>query len=113
MKFLQPIDLTDCGDVTRIFGWSFVAGSLPIHVNTFISSILVCGNNNLLTIFYENISIISIFQLQLADEMVKGAQNEFERSQINKPIDIEAYKESREVARDNASGIMYENLSII
>lgn len=39
--------------------------------------------------------------------MVKGAQNEINRSQINKPVNIEAYKESREVAKDNASGIMY------
>lgn len=38
--------------------------------------------------------------------MVKGATNEFNRCQRNQPINIEAYKESREVARDNASGIM-------
>lgn len=43
---------------------------------------------------------------QLADEMVKGATIEFNRCQRNRPIDIEAYKESRDVARDNASGIM-------
>lgn len=38
--------------------------------------------------------------------MVNGAKNEFNRLYRNKPIDIEAYKETREVARDNASGIM-------
>lgn len=43
---------------------------------------------------------------QLADEMVKGATIEFNRSQRNRPINIEAYKESREVAQNNASGIM-------
>lgn len=43
---------------------------------------------------------------QLADEMVKGATIEFNRCQQNRPINIEAYKESREMARDNASGIV-------
>lgn len=38
--------------------------------------------------------------------MVKGATNEFNRHQRNQAINIEAYKESRDVARDNASGIM-------
>lgn len=32
VKCLNAINLVDCGDVSRIFGWSFVAGSLPIHV---------------------------------------------------------------------------------
>lgn len=44
---------------------------------------------------------------QIADEMVKGATAEFNRCQRNRPTNIEAYKESRDVARDNASGIMY------
>lgn len=45
---------------------------------------------------------------QLADEMMNGAKSELNRVHRNKPIDIEAYKESRDVARDNASGIMYD-----
>lgn len=42
--------------------------------------------------------------LQLADEMLNGAKSELNHQ--NKPIDIEAYKESKDVAKDNASGIM-------
>lgn len=38
--------------------------------------------------------------------MTKGVKNELKRTNLNAPIDIEAYKESREMARDNASGIM-------
>lgn len=38
--------------------------------------------------------------------MVKGATTEFNRCQRNQPINIEAYKESRDVAPNNASGIM-------
>lgn len=33
VKFLQPIQLTDFGDISQIFGWSYVAGNLPIHVS--------------------------------------------------------------------------------
>ncbi|XP_031640834.1 RNA 3'-terminal phosphate cyclase [Contarinia nasturtii] len=73
VKYLQPIDLTNVGDITKIFGWSFVAGSLPVH---------------------------------LADEMMNGAKNELNRSLKNCPIDIEAYKETKDVAKDNASGII-------
>ncbi|XP_055320835.1 RNA 3'-terminal phosphate cyclase isoform X2 [Sitodiplosis mosellana] len=73
IKHLNPIDLTNFGDVAKIFGWSFVAGTLPIH---------------------------------LADEMMNGAKNELNRAYQNRAIDIEPYKESKEVARDNASGII-------
>lgn len=36
VKCLNAINLVDCGDVARIFGWSFVAGTLPIHVSYFV-----------------------------------------------------------------------------
>lgn len=36
VKCLNAINLVDCGDVSRIFGWSFVAGTLPIHVSCFV-----------------------------------------------------------------------------
>lgn len=52
------------------------------------------------------ISLNICLNFQLADEMMNGAKNELSRSYQNRPIDIEAYKESKEVARDNASGIM-------
>lgn len=44
---------------------------------------------------------------KLADEMVAGAKQALRNIQHNKPINIEAYKESADVARDNCSGIMY------
>ena len=33
VKELKPINLTESGDVVNIWGWSFVAGNLPIKVN--------------------------------------------------------------------------------
>lgn len=42
----------------------------------------------------------------MADEMLNGAMAEIKRSYPNNPINIEAYKESKEMARDNAAGIM-------
>lgn len=39
--------------------------------------------------------------------MMNGAISELNRIHPNIPIEIEAYKETKEVARDNASGIMY------
>lgn len=44
--------------------------------------------------------------LQIADEMVKGATIEFNRCKQNQTINIESYKENRDVAPNNASGIM-------
>lgn len=38
--------------------------------------------------------------------MLNGANSEIRRCYPNKPINIEAYKESKEMAKDNASGIM-------
>lgn len=37
LKFLHPIQLTDGGNVTQFFGWSFVAGSLPVQVSIIAS----------------------------------------------------------------------------
>lgn len=39
--------------------------------------------------------------------MMNGATSELSRYQRNIPINLESYKEAKEVARDNASGIMY------
>lgn len=47
------------------------------------------------------------FRSQLADEMMNGAKNELNRALRNCPMNIEAYKETKEVAKDNASGLMY------
>lgn len=30
--YLKPIELIEFGDIKQIFGWSFVAGALPVHV---------------------------------------------------------------------------------
>lgn len=43
--------------------------------------------------------------------MVNGAKNELKRFYRNVLVDIEAYKETVEVAKDSASGIMYVKLS--
>lgn len=32
VKQLNPINITDFGNVSEIFGWSYVAGSLPLHM---------------------------------------------------------------------------------
>lgn len=39
--------------------------------------------------------------------MRNAAKAEINQSFANKTVNIEAYKENREMARDNASGIMY------
>lgn len=43
VQFLNRIDLTNSGDVVKIFGWSFVAGTLPIHVSKFFASQFIEG----------------------------------------------------------------------
>lgn len=43
---------------------------------------------------------------KLADEMVAGAKQAVRLVQHNRPINVEAYKETPEMARDNCSGIM-------
>lgn len=42
----------------------------------------------------------------MADEMAEGAKSEIKKLRPNKSIDIEAYKESADVASGNCSGIM-------
>lgn len=43
----------------------------------------------------------------MADEMMNGAKDTFKNVFGNKSIEIEAYKESEDMATENASGIMY------
>lgn len=43
---------------------------------------------------------------KLANETAAGAKQALQNIQHNKPINIETYKESPDVARDNCSGIM-------
>lgn len=43
MKQLQPIELIEFGEIQQIFGWSFVAGTLPIHVIPFLYCTLIAG----------------------------------------------------------------------
>lgn len=42
----------------------------------------------------------------MADELTEGAKSAIKKLRINKPINIEAYKESPDVAIGNGSGIM-------
>lgn len=71
VKQLNPVVMLDQGDISKIFGWSFVAGRLPINI---------------------------------AHEMAHGAIQELRH--LNKHVDLEKYKESKEVATENCSGIM-------
>ncbi|KAJ6643140.1 RNA 3'-terminal phosphate cyclase [Pseudolycoriella hygida] len=66
-------DICDFGEVESFFGWSYVAGTLPI---------------------------------KMANEMAEGAKAEIRKLGINKSVNIEAYKESAEVASGNSSGII-------
>lgn len=43
---------------------------------------------------------------QMANELADGAKAEMKKLRLNKSINIEAYKESAEVASGNCSGIM-------
>lgn len=68
-SLLNPVTLVDRGNITSIYGWSFVAGSLPIklaHLMADSASLVLKGHN----------------------------------------IEIERYKEERNIAPDNCSGIM-------
>lgn len=44
--------------------------------------------------------------LQMANEFAEGAKSEIKKLRMNKSINIEAYKESADVASGNCSGIM-------
>ncbi|XP_026743893.1 RNA 3'-terminal phosphate cyclase [Trichoplusia ni] len=69
-KFLS-VNMTERGNISRIFGWSFVAGTLPI---------------------------------KLANEMSEGLKEGLQ--DIHVPVEIEVYKELREIAPNNCSGII-------
>lgn len=71
VKSLKPVIMLDQGDISKIYGWSFVAGKLPIN---------------------------------MAHGMAHGAIIELKH--LNKYVNIEKYKESRDVAMENGSGIM-------
>lgn len=45
----------------------------------------------------------------MADEMMNGAKDAFKCFFVNTSIGIEAYKESVDMATENASGIMYNS----
>lgn len=47
-----------------------------------------------------------VFNLQLADEIANGAKDTLRGVQHNKPLNLEVYKEDRDVAPDNCTGIM-------
>ncbi|KAJ3648913.1 hypothetical protein Zmor_020682 [Zophobas morio] len=68
---LDPIKIVDRGQITSVFGWSFVAGSLPI---------------------------------KLSHAMADSVGRELKRFCNN--IKIERYKEDRNIAPDNCSGII-------
>ena len=38
VKSLQPIDMTEFGSMTKMYGRAFVAGNIPIRVGTFMST---------------------------------------------------------------------------
>lgn len=43
----------------------------------------------------------------MANEFAEGAKSDIRKLKVNKPIDIEVYKESADVASSNCSGIMW------
>lgn len=70
VESLKPVDLTDQGKVTSIYGWAFAAGTLPI---------------------------------KLAHQLAYGATEELKKFD---KVEIERYKEDRNIAPDNCAGIM-------
>lgn len=68
---LNGIEMTEFGNVSSIYGWSFTAGSLPLKLSHL-----------------------------MADSACNVLSNIFSNTQI------ERYKEDRNIAPDNASGIM-------
>lgn len=71
VRILKPVIMMEQGEITKLYGWSFVAGRLPID---------------------------------MAHSMANSAVNELKC--LNKYINIEKYKENKEVASENCSGIM-------
>lgn len=68
---LNPVDMVDQGNITEIFGWSFVAGVLPISLAHRLANSAVCALQN-----------------------------------ICNNIQIDRYKEDRNVAPNNCAGLM-------
>uniref|UniRef100_A0A182M3C8 RNA 3'-terminal phosphate cyclase n=1 Tax=Anopheles culicifacies TaxID=139723 RepID=A0A182M3C8_9DIPT len=86
VQSLRPISLVDVGTVNRIFGWSFVAGVLPLKVY-----------------LRWNCSDCSI---KIAHEMASGAKSTLNQCTGSR-ADIEVYKESVDMAPEgNCSGII-------
>ncbi|KAJ8925822.1 hypothetical protein NQ315_009673 [Exocentrus adspersus] len=71
VKSLNAINMEEQGNITTIYGWSFVAGVLPISLAH-----------------------------QVADSATNALRNVFN------DVNIETYKEDRNVAPDNCSGII-------
>ncbi|CAH0590005.1 unnamed protein product [Chrysodeixis includens] len=69
-KFL-PVNITERGRISKFFGWSFVAGTLPIEI---------------------------------ASDMAEGFKERVR--ELHVPVEIEVYKEVRELAPNNCSGII-------
>lgn len=76
IKQLQPIQLTERGNITEIVGWCFVAGKLPPR---------------------------------LAQDMKSAITQKLSR--FGTALNIEDYKESYEVAKDNGSGIIIKAIT--
>lgn len=92
---LRPVQLTDAGRVQSFFGWSYVAGSLPIKVCVGHLIAISVRDNNLI-----------FFIHQIAHEMSSGARSVLQQIGPGN-IDIQVYKESSDVAPEgNCSGIM-------
>ena len=77
IKKLQPVRLTDPGKVEKIYGWSFVAGNLPLRVAE-----------------------------QMTEAAVKHLNSSGCDDIKNIQIDIETYKEDRDCCPSNGSGIV-------
>uniref|UniRef100_A0A1I8NP06 RNA 3'-terminal phosphate cyclase n=1 Tax=Stomoxys calcitrans TaxID=35570 RepID=A0A1I8NP06_STOCA len=73
VRCLNPISLTDFGNIQEVTGWCFVAGRLPAD---------------------------------LAKSMKISAEQELSVLRGSHQCQLEAYKESPEVARDNGSGVV-------
>ena len=77
IKTLQPVIMKDPGKVEKIYGWSFVAGNLPLRVAE-----------------------------QMTEAATKHLNASGCDDIHNIPIKIDTYKESRECCQSNGSGIV-------
>lgn len=76
VKQLNSVEMLSQGYASSVYGWSFVAGTLPLHIAH-----------------------------RMADSVIKRFQTHDQRCSMLK-VEIERYKESAEVATGNCSGIM-------